>query len=45
METYLIRYNIGIIFEYTPRSTAQNNFVVERKYQTLYNLMRDILNE
>ena len=35
---------IPLTFEYTPRDTPQNNGVVERKYQTLYQRMRSMLN-
>ena len=35
---------IPITFEYTPRDTPQHNGFVERKYQTLYQLMRSMLN-
>ena len=35
---------IALTFEYTPRDTPQHNGVVERKYQTLYQLMRSMLN-
>lgn len=36
--------NTGIEFEYTPRRTTQNNAVVERKFQTLFNRLRATLN-
>ena len=35
---------IPLTFEYTPRDNPQHNGVVERKYQTLYQRMRSILN-
>ena len=35
---------IPLTFEYTPRDTPQHNGVVERKYQTLYQRMRSMLN-
>ena len=35
---------IPLTFKYTPRDTPQHNGVVERKYQTLYQQMRSILN-
>ena len=35
---------ITLTFEYTPRDTSQQNGVVERKYQNIYQLMRSMLN-
>ena len=39
------KYHLGVIFEYTLRSTPQHNGVVERKYETLYNSLRETMND
>ena len=39
-----IEEHMKIKFEFTARDTPMQNGVVERKFQTLYNLLRETLN-
>lgn len=44
LETHLRNKKIYIQVKYTPHETPQHNGVVERSFQTLYNLIKDMLN-